>query len=197
MNGYIIPDDGNTHVNFSSLKRCTTVKGVMAVIDEQRNGRIPFENEAIRIGKLRHNQWEAEGKATGMTPDDFMERFQVKVDFIERSFSVEIFKGVVLHFRPDVVSLSECAVIDYKKTVKGVQQFRNDMQLIIYAYGLQLLGYRIKKSVHLLEVWNKEATEILSYQVLDRPLSLADIALAPKWIEERAVNLINAQIALD
>ena len=197
MNGYVIPDDGKVHVNFSSLKRCTTAKGVMAVIDEQKNGRIPFENEAIRIGKLRHNQWEEEGRKTNMTPEDFKEHFQVKVDFIEHSFAVEIFKGVILHFRPDVVSLSECAVIDYKKTVKGVRQFHNDMQLIVYAYGLQLLGHRMKKSVHLLEVWNKEATEILSYQMLDRPLALADIARALKWIEERAVNLITAQNVLD
>lgn len=195
MNGYDIPDDGNLHVNYSSLKRCTSVKGVMSVIAEQKGEKLPFDGETVQLGKIRHAQWEKESKQTGYTPTDFAGEYRAKVDFIEQSFAVNIFKGVVLHFRPDTVSLSDEAVIDNKKVVKGARQFLNDHQLIIYAYGLQLHGYRIRRTVHLCEMWNRDPEEprIIGYQVLVRELKLYDIAAATKWLRTRVNYLIEAQ----
>lgn len=198
MNGYQIPDDGKLHVNYSGLKRCTSTKGVMAVIEEMNGGRTPFDGETVQIGKIRHAQWERESKATGRTPVCFKEQYDQPLDFIEQSFATEIFKDVVLHFRPDSVSLADQAIVDYKKVVKGAYQFHNDWQLKIYAYALQLHGHKIKRLVHLCEVWDRDmnSPKIIGYQALVRQVNLADIALAPQWLRLRAGNLKKAQSLL-
>lgn len=197
MNGYEVPYDGSLHVNYSSLKRCNTPKGVLSVIKELNGEKTPFDGETVQIGKIRHEQWAGESKKTGYTPLDFKDRYYKPVDFVEQEFKAEIFKGVILHSRLDSVSLSDKAVIDYKKVVKGARQFLNDWQLKVYAVNLMLNGYEVNKLVHLCEVWEKNEAKIIGYQALERPIDLSEVALVKQWLRVRANNLNKCMIAYD
>jgi len=192
---YDIKNDGNLHVNYSSLVRCGTSKGASRVVAE-RHGIAPrFSNKETDLGIKRHERWQNESMETGYTPDDFKHIYRAKVAYVEQDFSVEIFKGVLIHFRPDSVSIDDCAVIDYKKVVDPAAKFLNDWQLKVYAYLLQLHGIRIKKLVHLCEMWNREGTAIVGYQHLIREVNLADLALVPQWLKERSLRVKQAEEA--
>lgn len=189
--------DDKLHINFSGLKRCTSPGATLSLVRELAGDKTPYDGDIVQFGRLRHEAWEKEGKATGRIPADFQHIYNTTVDFAEQPFAVEVFKDVVLHFRPDAVSLADEAIIDYKKIVGSGRQFLTSKQLYIYAYGLQLYGYKISKRVYLCERWNKEGTEILGYQKFEIPLTLADMGMVPKWIKERAQLLLSVSEAYE
>lgn len=180
---YKIQQDNKLHTSYSELKRCTSANATAKVVLE-RNGKIePYQGEQMKFGIIRHEQWEKESLSTGFTPQCFSHLYYAPVgDMIERAFAVEIFRDVVLHFRPDSVSIADKAVIDNKKIVSTASQFKSSMQLLIYAYGLSLHGIRITKRVYLCEVWNKESDKIIGYEKLEMPVSMYDIATVNKWL---------------
>lgn len=188
---YKTRDDTKLHINYSGLKRCTSPKATLSLVRELQGDKTPFDGEVVQFGRMRHEMWEREGKATGRIPADFQHIYDTTIDFAEHEFAVEVFKDVVLHFRPDAVCLKDEAIVDYKKIVGSGRQFLTSKQLYIYAYGLQLYGYKISKRVYLCEQWNKEGTEILGYQKFEVPLTLADLGMVPKWIKERALMLLS------
>lgn len=192
---YDIPNDGKLHVNYSSLVRANTSKGAARVVAEKHGAAPRFHNAETALGIRRHEQWQDESMRTGYTPEVFAHLYKAKVDFVEQDFTVEMFKGVIVHIRPDSVSISDEAIIDNKKVVDPATKFLNDWQLKVYAYVLQLHGYRIRKLVHLCEMWSRDGESIVGYQHLVRNVKLADLSLVPKWLKERSLNVARAERA--
>jgi hypothetical protein len=141
--------DDKLHINFSGLKRCTSPGATLSLVRELAGDKTPYDGDIVQFGRRRHEMWEKESKATGRIPSDFAEVYNGSVDFAEHAFAVEIFKDVVLHFRPDAVSLADEAIIDYKK-IEGSrptvldQQTAHHLRLRLTAIWLQ------NKQTHLL-----------------------------------------------
>jgi len=200
-----------------------------------------FESNSTVFGSLRHEMFLEESRKTGLTPVAFG-RFSLPVDIIEEEFETEIIPGVVLHSRPDAVSLSEFTVVDYKTKkqltnikvadrdkapskyfdldlkpqyrlikedmkkgieIPGIEStlmpvnrhaglLRNDRQLSTYAYQLYAKGHVIKKSIYMVEVWDREELKILGYDYLEKDITLTDIMVNKKWLAERAMLLASA-----
>ena len=188
---YKLKEDTKLHTHYSELKRCTSAKSTEQVVLERNHVKDPFHGEQMEFGVVRHSQWEKESKQTNETPSCFKVVYTAPLDFIEHAFAVEVFKDVVLHFRPDSVSLADQAIIDNKKIVGHAKKFKPDKQLLIYAYGLSLHGYRIKKRVYLCERWDKAGENILGYEKFEAPINMYDIATVRQWLIPR-VKLLKA-----
>lgn len=116
---YAIRKDGKIHTRYSELLNCTT-KQIHGIIktrrqfggDQPRGGFYGHSNAAIRFGTLRHEMFMEESQQTGYTPECFGP--PINIEMVEEELATEIVPGVILHSRPDAVSLSQATVIDYK-----------------------------------------------------------------------------------
>ena len=192
---YKVSPDGKLHTHYSELKRCTSEQATWSAVRERNGQRRSFDGPVVQFGRDRHELWQEQSTATGRTPKEFAHLYNQPVDYIEHAFAVEIFKDVVLHFRPDLVSVAGAAVIDNKKIVGQAKQFNPSKQLLIYAYGLWLHGIKINERVYLCEQWDKDTTKILGHQIWRLPVTLADIGTVPMWLKPRVALLktINEQ----
>lgn len=199
MADYKYPDDGRLHCRFSELVRCTP-RGVEAVILERFGGRRRVETEAMAFGTTRHEIWQEEAQNTGLVADCF--GVDWPVSHIEQEFATEIVPGVVVHSRPDIVVASKNLLPDYKTVVDGAQGWRKTVasysqitkqrQLMFYAFQLGLHGILIRQGVFLCEVWNKDRDTILRYEMVQFPITLADMAAAVEWAKPRIAMLAAA-----
>lgn len=182
---YKTQDDGKLHTSYSELNRCTTPATTRKAVLERNGITEDFKSEQMEFGSIRHKQWETESLETHRTPKVFEKIYSKSVDYIEQAFAIEIFKDVVLHFRPDAVSLEDLAVIDYKKIDSSAAKFKSSYQLLIYAYALAMHDIRVTKRVFLCEKWNKDNTKILGYERLELPVNLYDMSMARIWLKPR------------
>jgi hypothetical protein len=186
---YKVAADSKLHTSFTELKRCTGVDSTLSVVRERLNEKRGFDGPVVQFGRDRHEMWHEQSLQTGRIPKEFAHLFDAPVDYAEHAFATEVFKDVVLHFRPDAVSLEAKAVIDYKKIVGDAKQFNPSKQLLIYAYGLWLHGIDIRERVYLCEQWDKDSTKILGYQIWRLPVKLIDLGQVPMWLKERVALL--------
>lgn len=191
MTDYIYKNDGKIHTRYSDLLRCTP-KSVQRLLDERQNLAKRFESGAMSWGTDRHAMFEEEARRTGKLPEIF--ELDWAVDHIEAEFTTEILPNMVVHSRPDAVCVAEKAVVDYKTMVadnlhqgkeKAHNNYHNARQLTFYAFQLGMHGIEIRKAVYLVEIWNREQTEILGYKQVVKPLDLKTISAVLPWIRER------------
>lgn len=188
---YNIKKDGKLHSRYTDLVRATPHQ-VENIIKEQLGQKERFKSDVLTFGEIRHGMWERETKQTGMLPVVFREAFpeykDMQITHAEKEFATELFKNIVIHSRPDGVSVPSATVVDYKTMVKGAggaRRYKSSRQLIFYAYQLAIHNIRIKRYVYLVEIWNEDYTEIVKYDKFEKDIGLIDIASIKKWAHER------------
>lgn len=199
MADYLHADDGKIHTRYSELIRCTPGQ-IDRVIWERTHPNARTQTDSMGFGIVRHEMFDEEARVDGRLPRCFgLER---SADFIEHEFATEILPGVVVHSRPDVVSLSPDlgnAIVDYKTVLDGRQGWKaivnsykhvgKQRQLLFYAFQLGLHGIRITKGMFLCEIWNETRDEIVGYKVIEFPIMLRDIAPVLPWVKDRVALL--------
>lgn len=196
MSDYVYADDGKIHTRFSELKRATY--GQVEKLVQERHGKTNrFESPIMAFGTLRHETLQDESESTGRLPECF--GIDEPATHIEQEFAVEIVPGVIVHFRPDV--LSDQAVNDYKtvtasvETLNGIarKKYGRDMQLLVYAYLLNVLGLQKPLRRYLCEAWNVERTEVIGRDIYEAKNTIAELASARRWLLERVELLVFAE----
>lgn len=198
MADYSYTEDGKIHTRYSSLIRCTPGQIDRVIAEMQGAGRA--ETEAMGFGTLRHEMLEEEARASGRLPACF--GIDAAADYIEHEFTTEIWKGIVIHSRPDAVSADPengGTIFDYKTVVDGkggwkktVDSYRHEgkqRQLVFYAYQLGLHGIPIRHGAFLCEVWNEARDEILRYEIVQFDITLGHMAHVLSWAKSRAALL--------
>ncbi len=204
MADYIYAADGKTHTRFSHFARMTPNQ-IDGLVAEMRDERTRAETEDMSFGSLRHASFEAEARETGKVAAWW--GINAPADYIEQEFVSEAFPGVIVHSRPDVVSViskDRLVIYDYKTVVDGkqgwkytIRSYRSDIkrrQLYWYAWQLGLHGLPATHGCYLFEIWNKDRTEILGYETMEFPITFRDMAAVVNWAKERVALL---QVALD
>lgn len=191
---YSYPDDGKLHVRYSSLQRATPGQAER-LVRELRGELKDRHTSQMDFGTTRHDMWRDETLETGMTPACF--GLNMPIDHTEEEFASEIFKGVVLHSRPDAVSVKKKTVVDYKTIGGRADQFSKSMQLPVYAYQLGVHGIDIKWALYACEVWNKERTEIVRYESYMRRIGILELSVARSWLKDRVEILKTAITVLE
>lgn len=188
---YSIKNDGKLHTRFTDLLRATP-KQVENIIKEQLGQKKRFESKVLTFGETRHEMWEKEAKKTGMLPIVFRQAFpeykDLQITHSEKEFATELFENIIVHSRPDGVSVPDATVIDFKTMVKGAggaRRYKNSKQLPFYAFQLGWHNIRIKKYVYFVEIWNETYDEIIGYDKFEKDISLLDIALMKRWAHDR------------
>ena len=191
MPQYEIKADGKLHSRYTDLLRATP-KQVENIIKEQTGEKKRFSNDILTFGETRHAMWEKEANETGMLPivfrDAFPEYKDLQITHTEKEFATELFKNIVIHSRPDGVSVPSCIVVDYKTMVKGAggaRRYKSSKQLPFYAFQLGWHNIRIKKYVYFVEIWNEDYTEIVGYDKWEKNIGLVDITVMKKWAHDR------------
>lgn len=190
MSDYLHDDDGKIHTRYTELTRCTP--GQIDKVVAERYGARKFTSDKLDFGSDRHALWEEETNRTGILPACF--GLDWSVSHAEKEFASEVLPGIVLHSRPDAVCADCFTLIDYKTLIAdsmaegevlAVERYGKSKQLPLYAYQLGLHGIRIKRIAYLIEIWNREQTEILGYKTLIKDFKMSDIARILPWVKER------------
>lgn len=199
MSDYIHADDGKIHTRYSDLVRCTPGQ-VQRLLSERLDGLERVETADMAFGTERHEMFAQESLRTNFTAACFPTRYDAT--YIEKEFTCEIMQDVILHSRPDVVSLSNSAVIDYKTMVAADMAEANvkanrmyggsAKQLPVYSYQLGINGIMIKKLIYLVEVWDKPRENILGYVEIIKDVNMAEIAKVLPWVFDRCAMLAAA-----
>jgi hypothetical protein len=206
MAEYIYPNDGKIHLRYSELVRCTHGQVDRLIAERAASGR--FVSGHMEFGTDRHDMWARESLQTGQTPTCFNEIAGNIVPFsvqeVEKEFVTEIAPGIVIHSRPDAISLPLQTIVDYKTVVDGtrgwkanVAQYKRSKQGKFYAFQLAIHDVRIRRVIYLCEIWNAERNKILGYDYVQQDISLADIAEMRGWAIERAAIFKAAMKRLD
>lgn len=188
---YNIKDDGKLHTRFTDLMRATPHQ-VENIIKEQLGEKERFKNDVLTFGETRHNMWQKETEDTGLLPIVFRNAFpeykDLRITHAEQEFATELFENIVVHSRPDGVSVTEALVVDYKTMVKGAggaRRYKSSKQLPFYSFQLGIHNIRITKYVYFVEIWNENYTEIIGYDKFEKSIGLLDIAMMKKWAHDR------------
>jgi hypothetical protein len=194
---YNVKNDGKLHTRFTDLMRATPAQ-VENIIKEQTGEKERFKSDVMDFGTVRHDMFDKESKQTGMLPVVFREAFpeykDMQITHAEKEFATEIFKGIVVHSRPDGVSVPDATVVDYKTQIEGAggaRKYGSSKQLPFYAFQLGWHNIRIKRYVYLIEIWNKETeteeayTRIVGYDKFEKTIGLVDIAAIKSWVHGR------------
>lgn len=198
MADYLYAEDGKIHTRYTELMRCTPGQFVR-VIDERLGLSNRFKSDKLEFGSDRHEMWEDEGRRTGKIPECF--GVDWPISHVEEEFASEILPGVVLHSRPDAVCSGIFTLPDYKTLIAdsfalgelvAVQRYKNSKQLPLYAYQAGLHGIRIKRIAYLVEIWNREQTEILGYKTITKEFKISDIGPILPWVRQRVSMLVSA-----
>ncbi len=198
MSDYNYKPDGKLHTRFTELTRCTLGQ-VKSVVDERMNGSQSFQNEAMWFGEARHKLWAEEAKKTGRSASSFSV-LSYPATYIEKEFATEILPGIVVHSRPDLVSVPKEAVIDYKTLsaeyynsgTEKAESYKASKQLLVYAVQLGIHNIRIKRLIYMVEIWNMKRDKILGYTYIEKNPTLADLAQVVPWIKDRTAILLTA-----
>lgn len=198
MAEYIYDEDGKVHTRYSELVRCTAGQ-IDRVLAERFDGFDSFHNEATDFGTDRHEMWAKEAEETGFTAACFPLKF--RAEHVEKEFKTEIFKNVIAHSRPDVISETSCAVIDYKTLcadslehgiITAHNVYERSRQGLFYAFQLSIHNVKINKIIYLVEIWNRERDEILGYEVVQKDVKMSDIMKVIPWVKDRVSMLCAA-----
>lgn len=204
MADYKVADDGKLHTRYSELLRCTPGQ-IDRVVWDRTNPQARVETADMSFGSVRHEMLEEEARETGRLPECF--GIDEPADFIEHEFATEMLKDVIVHSRPDCVTVSAETVWDYKTVVDGKNGWRENLrgygwrehgptvetgkhhQLQFYAFQLGLHGIRIKHGAFLCEIWNAERDTIIGYEVVKFDITYRQIAGVASWAKNRVAML--------
>lgn len=198
MSDYEYEPDGKIHTRYSELVQCRP-NGMGKVLAHRANPNLRFSNGATEFGTDRHAMWEEESRQTGRIPKCFDETWEVTQ--VEAEFASEMLPGIVVHSRLDALLEHMGTIVDYKTIVadtfaqgrrNATMQYRHSKQLLFYAYQLGLHGIRITRGVYLIEIWNRDYSEILGYHKITIPMSMPKIAAILPWAQERMALLASA-----
>ena len=188
---YNVKNDGKLHTRYTDLMRATP-RQVENIIKEQTGEKQRFKSDVLSFGEIRHNHFEKETEETGMLPIVFRNAFpqykDLRITHAEKEFATELFKGIVIHSRPDGVAANDAIVVDYKTMVKGAggaRRYKNSKQLLFYAYQLAIHNISIKKYIYFVEIWSESYDEIIGYDIFEKNIGLMDISLMKKWAHDR------------
>lgn len=191
MADYNLKNDGKLHTRYTDLLRATPAQ-VENIIKEQLGEKTRFKSDVMDFGTIRHDQWQKESEDTGMLPIVFRNAFpeykDLQITHTEKEFATELFKNIVIHSRPDGVSVPSAIVIDYKTMVKGAggaRRYKSSKQLPFYAFQLGWHNIRIKKYVYFVEIWNETYDEIIGYEKFEKNIGLMDITVMKQWAHDR------------
>ena len=198
MATYDYPDDGNLHTRYSELSQCLTPAGAYAIAEQKLGIKKRIETEAMRFGTDRHKMWEEEGIETGWIPACFADNldFKRKLAEAEQHRATEIYKGIIFHFTVDAV-ISDPAPVDYKTATLSSSgrlsvDYSKSLQVPTYALLLRPHGYDCKAGYYLIEMWNRERTEILGYRMVEKQIGLRELADAKAMLKRGTENLLMA-----
>lgn len=221
MSSYLFDkNDGKIHTRYSELIRCTP-GAIERVLDERFGVRQAAKTADMQWGSDRHDMWRDESLETGMVPQCFNEvgMRNCIVEHIEQEFVVEMYPGVVIHFRPDAVSVKTETIFDYKTALepegKEIAQgssmpvvvgdnnltvlfmnmrktYERSRQLKFYAFLLGIHGIRMRRGLYLIEAWNRDHTAIIGYTKAEQNYKMADLAKIIPWTQERVALLVAA-----
>lgn len=190
--------DGKIHSRYSHLQRCTPGQ-VDRLVAQMHGEDEEFSSAHTIFGTQRHELWAEESLRTGTLPRCFDElpiAAGVRLDHIEQEFATELVRGVVVHSRPDAVSIDEQVIWDYKTTVEGlhgpektIRAYRSSKQALFYALQLQLHGIPITRAIYLCEIWDNDREHILGYRSIVQEITAEKIAEVKGWAIERIVTL--------
>jgi hypothetical protein len=196
MADYQYAVDTKLHTRFSHFARATPNQ-VDRLIAELRGETGRIETEDMSFGSIRHNQFEEESRRTGKVAACF--GLDAEATYIEQEFTSEPWKDIVVHSRPDVVSVPGKLLVDYKTCVDGAQGYKKivdsyrhiskQRQLTFYAYQLGLHGIKINAGLFALEIWNKDRDTILGYETVGFAIGLREIAEVLAWVKPRVALL--------
>lgn len=198
MSDYLYANDGKIHTRYTELMRCTPGQ-IDRVIAERMGISKKFSSDKLDFGTDRHDMWQKEAEKTGQLPDTF--GLDWPVSHVEYEFISEILPGIVLHSRPDALCADVATLVDYKTLIAdsyklgelvAVQRYGKSKQLPLYAYQAGLHGIQIKRIAYLVEIWNREQTEILGYKNIIKEFKMADIGLILPWVRDRVAMLASA-----
>lgn len=194
------PADGKIHTRYSELMACTTSQVWRVIAKRMEEDRL--RTPALMHGKVRHEMWDEEARASGLLPAVFGLNEPVAPDDLEKEIVGEILPGVVLHGRIDALQPDFWRVNDYKtmigyKTLKKARlaadsRYGHSKQLQLYAYLLMLNGYRITEARYLVEFWTPEYESILGYHTVIQPVNMRSIGPVLAWAEDRVSILVSA-----
>lgn len=194
---YNVKNDGKLHTRFTDLMRATP-KQVENIIKEQLGEKERFKSDILAFGEIRHNMWQKESEETGMLPIVFREAFpeykDLQITHSEKEFATEIFQNIVIHSRPDGVSVPTSTVVDYKTMIEGAggaRRYASSKQLPFYSFQLAIHNIKIKRYIYFVEIWNKATeteeayTRIVKYEKYEKTVGLVDIVGIKKWAHDR------------
>lgn len=198
MATYDYPDDGNIHTRYSELSQCLTPAGAYAIAEQKLGIKKRIETAAMRFGTERHKMWEEEGLETGLIPACFADNLDFRRHLVEaeQHRATEIFKGIIFHFTIDAV-IAEPAPVDYKTATlsssgKLSVDYTKSLQVPTYALLLRPHGYACKSGYYLIEMWNRERTEIMGYRMVEKKIGLHELAQAKQMLKTGTENLLKA-----
>jgi len=181
---YNYPKDHKLHTRYSELVNCIPSK--MVDVLKARVDGYP-KNEFMEFGIKRHEKMKEYLVEKKKLPKVFGLDHDVDPEMVEHSYEFELFDNVVVHFTPDVHGKTWIA--DLKTTSRGIAGYKNDKQLVFYAKMLNKLGYKIEKIYYLIELWDKERTELLGYEVLEKNVDEKDVEKVLEWAKTRIERL--------
>lgn len=201
MATYDYPEDGNIHTRYSELSQCLTPAGAYAIAEQKLGIKKRIETEPMRFGTERHKMWEDEGLQTGRVPSCFADNldFDRAILESEQHRATEIFKGIIFHFTVDAVVTDhdDPAPVDYKTATLSDSgrlsvDYTKSLQVPTYSLLLRPHGYISKRGYYLIEMWNRERTEIQGYRMVEKEIGLKELANAKQMLKLGTQNLLNA-----
>lgn len=198
MSDYVYKKDNKLHTRFSELLRCTPGQ-IQSVIEERIGLRERITTDEMDFGSERHEMWKTESLETGFSPKCFSD-YKLKSSYVEKEFATEIFPDVVVHSRPDFVSLPDETIMDHKTLAadtllqggeNAIKYYKNSKQLTFYAFQLSVHNLRIKRGIYSIEIWNRSRDKILGYSYLVRDFSMRDLADIVPFVKDRVAMLIS------
>ena len=182
---YEFKEDGKLHTRYSELKGCTP-GGVVRVV-ERRKFQLNETNPYTEFGTLRHEVFANFIRSNGHFPKAVGLDLKVDKNAVEQSYGVEVWENVVIHMTADLHN--DNWVADFKTTTKGAVNYKNDKQVIFYAWMLGKLGKKITKGYYICELWDIDRTQIRGYEVLERDITEKDLEETESWAKLRVETL--------
>lgn len=197
-------NDGKFHTRYSDIARATPASAE-GIILERAGLKESFKSQSMEWGTLSHKAFEEESKETGRWPACF--GIDLEATYVEQEFVMELFEGVVVHSRFDLLSVPDKAIGDVKTMVYDprmeiadhAKKYLKHRQLPFYALSAIVNGIDIRWLYYLIEVWTVERDaegrivryiDIVGYSTIRREISLTELGLVRAWALERCNTLV-------
>lgn len=207
MSDYTHAADGKFHTRYSDIARATPAAAENIIL-ERLGLKEGFKSTSMEWGTLSHAIFEEESKATGRWPECF--GIDLEATHVEKEFVMELFGGVVVHSRFDLLSVPDKAIGDVKTMVyvEGLpiedhaKKYLKHRQLPFYALSAIVNGFDVRWLYYLVEVWTVERdlegkiiryVDIVGYSTIRREITLAELGEVRSWALGRCNTLVIAK----